>query len=135
MLFRFSNWLCGFRQTSHPRWEVHKDGNVSLRSLSLRLVEFVKRSSALCNMLVFSGAALPSLHFHEKDPGSAQFLWSQLCKQVPGSTLIGAPVSPLPPPGIHQDSLCPDCTLLQARCAGGRAVAVSHTQPPFTGQL
>lgn len=62
---------------------------------------------ALCNMLVFSGAALPSLHFHEKDPGSVQFLWSQLCKQIPGSTLIGASVSPLPPPGVHQDSTVP----------------------------
>lgn len=98
---------------------------------SLRLVEWVKQSSALCNMLVFSGAALPSLHFHEKDPGSAQFLWSQLCKQIPGSTLIGTPVSPLPPPGIHQDSTVPG---LHSPCrlgmpAGGQKLSPTPSRP------
>lgn len=82
-----------------------------MRSLHLRLAkEFVKSSSTMCRMLVFSGAALPSLHFHEKDPGSAQFLRSQLCKQIPGSTLTEASVSLLPPPVIHQDSTAPDST-------------------------
>lgn len=48
-------------------------------------------------MLGFPGAALPSLHFHEKDPGSAQFLWSQLYKQIPESALIGALCESHPP--------------------------------------
>ena len=111
----FSEWLCDFRQPlilSGPQFSCPQRREHVSKALHLKLAEeFMAQSRTLCRMLVFSGAALPSLHFHEKDPGSAQFLWSQLCKQMPGSTLIGASVSLLPPPGIYQDSVAPHSSL------------------------
>jgi hypothetical protein len=78
-------------------------GSKSLTSLHPMLAEeFMRWSLATCKMLEFSVAAFPSLHFHEKDPGSAQFLWSQLCKQILGSTLIGALCESPALPVIHQ---------------------------------
>lgn len=76
MLFRFSNWLCGFRQTSHPRWASflgHRDGNVSLRSLSLRLVEFVKSPPLYATCWYFQGQLCPHCIFMRKTQGQLSF--------------------------------------------------------------
>ena len=138
VLLIFPNWLCDFGQITHllsasPPSST-EEGSASLRSLCLELTEeLMKWSRTLCRMLVFSGAALPSLHFHEKDPGSAQFLWAQLCKQIPGSTLIGASVSLLPPPVIHQDSLPLTLFFPQPGHPTGWAAALFHTSHSLLG--
>lgn len=88
---------------------------------SPKAAEFLKQSLAICKAL----AALSSLHFHEKDAGSAQFLGPS-CANIPGSTLMEAPVHPLPPPAIRQESAAPR---LHSSCRldtpAGWAVALS----------
>lgn len=119
------NWLCDFRQITHPFQASSLKASWGVYEIVLNYMQDTY------SFLVFSRAALPSLHFHEKDPGSAQFLWSQLCKRIPGSTLIEGSVCPLPPPVIHRESTTPP----QAGYPGRTGGSFIHTQPPFPGHL